>query len=77
LILGLIAHVFGCTLQDCVEKIIPALIIKGMEIRNMMGGAKTICRKSATHDAQNTYARRKPAPTTGAGSVPASLSGTR
>ena len=77
LILGLITHVFGCTLQDCVEKIIPALIIKGMEIRAMMDGAKTIRRKSAKHDAQNSYARRKPAPTTGAGPVPASLSGTR
>ena len=77
LILGLITHVFGCTLQDCVEKIIPELIIKGMEIRAMMDGAKTIRRKSAKHDAQNSYARRKPAPTTGAGSVPASFSGTR
>jgi hypothetical protein len=77
LILGLITHVFGCTLQDCVEKIIPELIIKGMEIRAMMDGAKTIRRKSAKHDAQNSYARRRLAPTTGAGSVPASLSGTR
>jgi hypothetical protein len=48
-----------------------------MEIRAMMDGAKTIRRKSAKHDAQNSYARRKPAPTTGAGSMPASLSGTR
>lgn len=77
MILGLITHVFGCTLQDCVEKIIPELIIKGMEIRAMMDGAKTIRRKSAKHDAQNSYARRKPAPATGAGSVLASLSGTR
>ena len=63
LILGLITHVFGCTLQDCVEKIIPALIIKGMEIRTMMDGAKTIRRKSAKHDAQKTrtsVSRRRP-----------------
>jgi hypothetical protein len=63
LILGLVAHVFGCTLQDCVEKMIPELIIRGMEIRAMMDGAKTIRRKSAKHDAQNTYAR----PQAGAG----------
>ena len=77
LILGLMAHVFGCTLQDCVEKIIPALIIKGMEIRALMDGAKTICRKSTNHDAQNTSARRKPAPATGAGQLACSPPGAR
>ena len=66
LILGLAAHVFGCTLQDCVEKVIPELIIKGMEIRALMDGAKTIYRKSAKHDAQNTYASRQSPPPRGA-----------
>jgi hypothetical protein len=66
LILGLAAHVFGCTLQDCVEKVIPELIIKGMEIRALMDGAKTIYRKSAKHNAQNTYASRQSPPARGA-----------
>jgi hypothetical protein len=69
------AHVFGCTLQDCVEKIIPALIIKGMEIRTLMDGAKTICRKSAKYDTQKTRASRKPAPATGAGQLACSPPG--
>lgn len=45
LILGLVAHVFGSTLQDCVETVIPKLIIKGIEIRALMDKAKTIRRK--------------------------------
>ena len=77
LILGLIAHVFGCTLQDCVEKIIPELIVKGLEIRTLMDGAKTICRKSAKYDAQKTRASRKLAPATGAGQLACSPPGAR
>jgi hypothetical protein len=74
LILGLISHVFGCTLQDCVEKIIPELIIKGMEIRTLMDGAKTICKKSAKHDAQKTRVSRRPVPAAGAGQTACSPS---
>jgi hypothetical protein len=45
LILGLVARVFGGALQDCVEKVIPELILKGKEIRALMDEAKTICKK--------------------------------
>jgi hypothetical protein len=41
LILGLVARLSGGTLQDCVDKVIPELIIKGMEIRALMDGPKS------------------------------------
>ena len=77
LIIGLVAHVFGCTLQDSVEKVIGELIIRGMELRARMHGAKTISRKSAKYDAQKTRASRKPAPATGAGQLACSPPGAR
>lgn len=77
LIVGLVAHVFGCTLQDSVEKVIGELIIRGMELRARMHGAKTISRKSAKYDAQKTRASRKPAPVTGAGQMACSPPGAR
>jgi hypothetical protein len=77
LIVGLVAHVFGCTLQDSVEKVIGELIIRGMELRARMHGAKTISRKSAKYDAQKTRASRKPAPVTGAGQLACSPPGAR
>jgi predicted alpha/beta hydrolase family esterase len=77
LIVGLVAHVFGCALQDSVEKVIGELIIRGMELRARMHGAKTISRKSAKYDAQKTRASRKPAPVTGAGQMACTPPGAR
>jgi len=62
LIIGLIAHVFGCTLQDSVEKVIGELIIRGMELRTTMHGTQTNRKKSVKHDERNTFASRLPAP---------------
>ena len=67
LINGLVAHVFGCTLQDSVEKVIPALIIRGMKLRTTMHGTETNRKKSAKYDAQKTRVSRKLAPAAGAG----------
>jgi len=62
LIIGLVAHVFGCTLQDSVEKVIGELIIRGMELRTPVHGTQKNRKKSVKHDAQNTFASRLPAP---------------
>jgi len=62
LIVGLVAHVFGCTLQDSVEKVIGELIIRGMELRTPVHGTQKNRKKSVKHDAQNTFASRLPAP---------------
>ena len=62
LIIGLVAHVFGCTLQDSVEKVIGELIIRGVELRTTMHGTQTNRKKSVNHDERNTFASRLPAP---------------
>lgn len=77
LINGLVAHVFGCTLQDSVEKVISDLIIRGMDLRSRMHGAEKNRRKSAKYDAQKTQVSRKSAPATGAGQLACSPPGAR
>jgi hypothetical protein len=65
LIIGIISHVFRCTLQDSLEVLINELIIKGTELRAAMAEAQMNQRQSTTYAAKDTLSCRTPPPSVG------------